>query len=270
MLRLLATQLCAARAVRTLASSPALAVPAAELVKLNTLADNPGARRARKRVGRGHGSGRGKTATRGHKGQKARSGGAPARGFEGGQTPLRKRLPKRGFTNASSLAYVPLNLDRIQTAVADGRLDASAPITMRSLVNAGVVSASSVKDGIKLLAGKTPETFRLPITLEVSAASSTAIEAIERAGGSIKTVYFNRLGLRALLKPHTFDVMPRLARPPPRLRARYESYEHRGYLAPEFAGDYPAGWLDGAADVDAALDAMLATAKSTAEADDAE
>ena len=227
------------------------------LVKLNTLSDMPGASKAKTRVGRGRGSGRGKTSKRGHKGQKARSGGGPARGFEGGQTPLMKRLPKRGFTNPSGVSYVPLNLDRVQDAVSRGVLDATKPVTMRSLVNAGLVSSNSVKDGIKLLAGSSPSAFRVPLSVEVSAASSAAIEAIERAGGKIKTVYFNRLGLRALLKPHTFDIPPRLARPPPRLLAKYQSYEHRGYLAPEFAADYPEGWLDGLDSPQAALDHYL-------------
>ena len=249
-----------AQTVRVCGWRGAATVDDGELIRLNMLADNAGATRARKRVGRGHGSGRGKTATRGHKGQKARSGGGAARGFEGGQTPLHKRLPKRGFTNALGVDYVPLNLDRIQAAVAAGKLDVNKTVTMRTLVNAGLVSASSVKDGIKVLAGKSPAAFRVPLSLEVSAASATAIDAIERAGGKIKTVYFNRLGLRALLKPHTFDVVPRLARPPPVLLSRYQSYEHRGYLAPEFAADYPEGWLDGADSPDAALDIYLDSA----------
>ena len=118
-------------------------------MKLNELAPNPGARQARKRLGRGIGSGKGKTAGRGHKGQKARAG-AATRTFEGGQMPIYRRLPKRGFKNLFRKEYVPVNLDRLQAAVDAGRLDPAQPVDLQALRAAGLVSKR--RDGIRLLA----------------------------------------------------------------------------------------------------------------------
>ncbi len=148
-------------------------------MKLNELRDNPGARKPGKRVGRGIGSGKGKTAGKGVKGQKARSGVA-INGFEGGQMPIYRRLPKRGFTNTFRVEYQEVNLGRLQKAIDDGRLDAGQTVDAAALEAAGLVRKA--KDGIKLL-GSGDLTAKL--TIAVTAASKGAVEAVERAGGSV-------------------------------------------------------------------------------------
>jgi large subunit ribosomal protein L15 len=149
------------------------------MVKLNGISDNPGSSKNRMRVGRGIGSGKGKTGGRGVKGQKARTGVA-IKGFEGGQMPLHRRLPKRGFWNPFSTNYNEVNLGRIQQAVEAGKLDAQAPVTLESLIAAGVLTKA--RDGVKIL-GQGELSARL--TFEVAAASKSAIAAIEKAGGAI-------------------------------------------------------------------------------------
>ncbi|WP_184429289.1 50S ribosomal protein L15 [Rhodoblastus acidophilus] len=149
-------------------------------MKLNDISDNPGSSKNRMRVGRGIGSGKGKTAGRGVKGQKARTGVA-IKGFEGGQMPLHRRLPKRGFWNPFSVDYNEVNLGRIQQAVEAGKLDASAPVTLEALVAAGVIT--KVRDGVKIL-GNGELTSKL--AFEVAAASKSAVAAIEKVGGSVK------------------------------------------------------------------------------------
>jgi large subunit ribosomal protein L15 len=132
------------------------------------------------RVGRGIGSGKGKTGGRGVKGQKARSGVA-VKGFEGGQMPLHRRLPKRGFTNISAIDYNEINLGRIQAAVDAGKLDVATPVTVEALVAAGI--CAKPRDGVKLLGmGE----LKAKLTFEVAAASKSATAAIEGAGGSLK------------------------------------------------------------------------------------
>jgi large subunit ribosomal protein L15 len=148
-------------------------------MKLTEIADNPGARKSRRRVGRGIGSGKGKTAGRGVKGQKARTGVA-VKGFEGGQMPLHRRLPKRGFKNVWAKTFNEVNLGRIQQAIDSGKLDPAAPIDVTALVKAGVLRR--VKDGVRLL-GDGELTAK--ITLTVAGASKTAAAAVEQAGGSI-------------------------------------------------------------------------------------
>jgi len=148
-------------------------------MRLNEISDNQGARAPRKRVGRGIGSGTGKTAARGHKGQKSRSG-VSLLGFEGGQMPLYRRLPKGGFTNIFRKNYRIVNLGRLQQAVDAGKLDAGKPVTEAALVEAGVIK--SVRDGVRILA---KGELSAKLTLEVSGASKGAIEAVEKAGGSI-------------------------------------------------------------------------------------
>ena len=148
-------------------------------MNLNELAPNPGSRQARKRLGRGIGSGKGKTAGRGHKGQKARAGGG-ARTFEGGQMPIYRRLPKRGFTNLFRKEYVPLNLDRLQAAVEAGRLDPTQPVNLQALRAAGLVSKR--RDGIRLLARGE---LSVALTIEVDSASQSATAAVEKAGGKL-------------------------------------------------------------------------------------
>lgn len=148
-------------------------------MKLNELADNPGARRGRKRVGRGIGSGSGKTAGRGNKGQKQRSGVA-LHGFEGGQMPLHRRLPKRGFKNIFAKRYVALNLDRVQGAIDAKKLDPKKPIDADALKAAGVIK--NPRDGVRLLA-RGALTSKISIT--VAGASKQAVAAVEQAGGSV-------------------------------------------------------------------------------------
>ncbi|MEQ8393647.1 50S ribosomal protein L15 [Thalassobaculum sp.] len=148
-------------------------------MRLNELADNPGATRPRKRIGRGTGSGTGKTSGKGHKGQKARSGVA-VNGFEGGQMPLYRRLPKRGFTNIFRKQYGVLNLGRLQAAIESGKIDAGKTIDAAVLVAAGIVR--DAKDGVRLL-GKGDLTSKIEI--HVAGASKAAVEAVEKAGGSV-------------------------------------------------------------------------------------
>ncbi len=148
-------------------------------MNLNEIADNPGARRKFKRVGRGIGSGKGKTAGRGVKGQKARSGVA-VRGFEGGQMPIYRRLPKRGFNNVLRREYQEINLGRIQQAIDAGKLDTAQPIDAAALIAAGVIRRS--RDGVALL-GKGE--LRAAINIQVARASKAAVAAVESAGGSV-------------------------------------------------------------------------------------
>lgn len=149
-------------------------------MKLNEIKDADGATKSRKRVGRGIGSGSGKTAGRGVKGQKARSGVA-INGFEGGQMPIYRRLPKRGFTNIFSSDFNVVSLGRIQAAVDAGKLDAKKTIDAEALKAAGVIRR--VKDGVRVLADGE---LKAKLTLEVAGASKSALEKIEKAGGSAK------------------------------------------------------------------------------------
>ena len=151
-------------------------------MKLNDIRDNEGAVKERMRVGRGIGSGKGKQAGRGGKGQTARSG-YRNKGFEGGQMPLHRRLPKRGFTPPNQRDLNEINLGRIQEAVDAGKLDAGAAITVDALVAAGVLSKP--RDGVKVLGNGE---LKARLTFEVAGASKSAVEAIERAGGSVKVL----------------------------------------------------------------------------------
>ncbi len=148
-------------------------------MRLNELSDKPGATKARIRVGRGIGSGKGKTSGRGHKGQKSRSGVA-LKGFEGGQMPLYRRLPKRGFHNLFRKIYTPVNVGRLQAAIDAGKLDSKSPITIATLLKAGIVRRPH--DGVRLLA---KGELKANLTIEVTGASKAAIEAVEKAGGKV-------------------------------------------------------------------------------------
>ena len=149
-------------------------------MKLNELRDNPGARPKFKRLGRGIGSGKGKTSGKGVKGQKAREG-VSLNGFEGGQLPIYRRLPKRGFHNMFRKEYAPVNLGSIDKALASGRLPSDQPITAASLQAAGLARLNKV-DGVRLLA---TGIITRPIAITVSGASVAAIAAVEAAGGSV-------------------------------------------------------------------------------------
>ena len=151
-------------------------------MKLNEIRDNDGARVTSKRVGRGIGSGKGKTAGSGHKGQKARSGVA-LHAFEGGQMPLHRRLPKRGFTNKWAKRYVEVNLDKLQEAVDNKKLDASKPVDAAAISAAGLVKQT--RDGVRVL-GRGE--LKAKLDLQVAGASKSAHQAVEKAGGSITLV----------------------------------------------------------------------------------
>ncbi len=149
-------------------------------MKLNEVRDNPGAHLKSKRLGRGIGSGKGKTSGKGVKGQKAREG-VSLNGFEGGQLPIYRRLPKRGFHNLFRKEYAPVNLGAIDKALASGRLASDQPITSDTLQAAGLARLNKVH-GVRLLA---MGTITRPIVITVSGASVAAIAAVEAAGGSV-------------------------------------------------------------------------------------
>jgi large subunit ribosomal protein L15 len=149
-------------------------------MKLHELADRPGARKKRQRIGRGIGSGMGKTGGRGGKGQTARSG-VRIKGFEGGQMPLHRRLPKRGFKNTSFARKLnEVNLGRVQAAIDAGLLDANAPVDAAALVKAGVLRRA--KDGVRLLGSGE---LKAKVAFSVWGASKSAVAAVEKAGGSV-------------------------------------------------------------------------------------
>jgi large subunit ribosomal protein L15 len=151
------------------------------MARLNELRDNPGANKIRMRVGRGIGSGKGKTGGRGGKGQTARAG-VRIKGFEGGQMPIHRRLPKRGFKNVKFARKLnEVNLDRVQAAIEAGRLDANAVVDAEALVKAGVLRRA--KDGVRLLG--TGE-LKSKVEFAVFGASKSAVAAVEKAGGSVK------------------------------------------------------------------------------------
>lgn len=149
-------------------------------MKLNELRDNEGATHSRKRLGRGIGSGTGKTGGRGVKGQKARSGVA-INGFEGGQMPLYRRLPKRGFNNIHAKSFVTVSLAKIQAAIDAKKLDAKETVDAAALVKAGVIRR--VKDGVRVLSDGE---LKAKVSFDVAGASKAALEKIEKAGGSVK------------------------------------------------------------------------------------
>jgi large subunit ribosomal protein L15 len=148
-------------------------------MKLNELRDNPGATQSKKRIGRGPGSGKGKTAGRGIKGQKSRSGVA-INGYEGGQMPLYQRLPKRGFNKPNRKSFAVVNLGLIQKFIDDGKLDATSDITEDALIAAGLVRRKL--DGVRVLA---KGELTAKVKLSVTGASKSAVEAVEKAGGSL-------------------------------------------------------------------------------------
>ena len=136
-----------------------------------------GSRKRKKRVGRGFGSGHGKTSCKGHKGQKARSGGPKGAGFEGGQMPLQRRIPKRGFTNNFRVDYAIVNLDAIE------RLRAEGTVTPELLVSKGVIK--DMKSGLKVLGSGS---LQGPVTVRASAFSVSAAEKIQAAGGKAEVL----------------------------------------------------------------------------------
>jgi large subunit ribosomal protein L15 len=152
-------------------------------MKLNEIRDNEGAHKRFKRIGRGSGSGKGKTAGRGVKGQKARTGHHGMFGFEGGQMPLHMRIPKRGFNNIFARKFAIVNVGSLQKAVESGKISAGATLNADTLATLGL--ARRAKDGVRLL-GKGE--LKTQLTLEVTHASGSAIEAVKKAGGSVKVL----------------------------------------------------------------------------------
>lgn len=152
------------------------------MTKLNDLRDNDGARYKSKRLGRGIGSGKGKTSGRGVKGQGSRTG-VSLHGFEGGQMPIYRRLPKRGFHNVNAREFAVINIGRLQAAIDAGKIDATQPITVIQLQASGLVG--NPRDGVRLL-GRGEITAK--VTIEVFGASASAVAAVEKAGGSVKVV----------------------------------------------------------------------------------
>ncbi len=148
-------------------------------MRLNELSDKPGARKTRTRVGRGIGSGSGKTAGRGTKGQKSRSGVA-IKGFEGGQMPIHRRLPKRGFNNIHGARFSEISLDTLQVAIDKKVLDASEPVTEAILKESGLIT--HLRDGVRLLGNGE---IKAKLTLEVAGATAKAAAAVEAAGGAL-------------------------------------------------------------------------------------
>ncbi|KAG6850473.1 hypothetical protein H0H93_012894 [Arthromyces matolae] len=171
-------------------------------VTLANLKPAPGSQHKQKRVGRGQGSGYGGTAGRGANGQKSRSGAGIRPGFEGGQTPITKLFPKRGFINQNARIWAPVNLDRIQHWIDKGRLTSSPekPITARELLLTGCVH--DVHDGIKIL-GDGAQHLKTPVYIKASRASKSAIKAIENTGGKVVCQYYNSMSLRDCVKGRT-------------------------------------------------------------------
>ena len=146
-------------------------------MKLNELRATPGAMREAKRIGRGHGSGNGKTAGKGHKGQKARAGHGMRPGFEGGQMPLHRRIPKRGFNNIFAKTIVAVNVGTLN------KFEDGAVVDTQALIDAGIVKVCC--DGVKILAnGKLDK----KLTVKVNAYSEAAKQKIEAAGGKAEVI----------------------------------------------------------------------------------
>lgn len=211
------------------------------LIYPNTLMDNEGARYKYKKLGRGRASGKGKTSTRGHKGQNARTGGGVAPYFEGGQTSITTRIPKWGFNREHFRPnYDVLNFSRLYYFISKGRIDTSRPIKLRDLFEAGVFS--SIKTGVKLLAGGIQFIDR-PLHLEVTDASKAAVDAIKAKGGSVTLLYKTEKQVEYSVKPYKFDLpMREYAMPPPHEAIKWKKKESLGatlkFLKPSWLDSY--------------------------------
>lgn len=187
-------------------------------LRLHNIRDNNGAKKKEVRVGRGRGSGCGKTSGRGQKGQRARN--SVRLGFEGGQTPLQKRLPKKRYYDPFERKLTPLTLGRIQHFVDIGRIEASKPITMYELWRSGCVG--KITDGVALIQGGV---FEEKVDVQVTECEPEAASQVLAAGGKVTLAWYNKLGFRALLKPEKWTEkslpLPRWARPPPKFEHRY-------------------------------------------------
>ena len=228
-------------AVSSSSSSSSLSGPPGNiLLRMNELQDNPGSTHAIKRVGRGIGSGRGKTSTRGMNGQRKRAGFNLPVGFEGGQTPIHKKMPKLAEkNNAAKKTPYHLSVGDLQMWISMGRLSVPTDrlLTMKDIVDCGRFPANAVRDGLKLVTSpECQEWFTTSnLHIEVTDADPSALQVIEGLGGTVTCAHFNDLAMRVHLYPHKFTKgpLPRRARPPPKLMPRYLDYSLRGYLSPE-------------------------------------
>lgn len=146
-------------------------------MKIEDLRPVEGSRKGKKRVGRGIGSGHGKTSCKGHKGQKARSGGTRGPGFEGGQMPLQRRLPKRGFKNPFKIEYAIINLKDVS------KIEGIDTITPETLIERGMIK--DLKNGLKVLGGGE---IQRPCTIKADAFSASALAKIAAAGGKAEVI----------------------------------------------------------------------------------
>ncbi|MFT9850360.1 50S ribosomal protein L15 [Aneurinibacillus sp. REN35] len=146
-------------------------------MNLHEIKPAEGSRHTRKRVGRGIGTGNGKTAGRGHKGQNARSGGGVRPGFEGGQNPLYRRLPKRGFTNPNRKVFAVINLDKLN------QFEEGTVVTPEALLEAGVIK--NTHDGVKILGNGE---LNVKLTVQAQKFSQSAVEKIEALGGKTEVI----------------------------------------------------------------------------------
>ncbi len=147
-------------------------------MKLHELQPAAGSVKDVKRIGRGHGSGQGKTAGKGHKGQKARSGGSIRPGFEGGQMPLQRRIPKRGFNNIFAKEFATVNVSEL-----DKRFDDGAVVDADELIKSGAIK--NAKDGIKILGNGE---LSKKLTVKAVKFTAAAKEKIEKAGGAAEVI----------------------------------------------------------------------------------
>lgn len=207
---------------------------------LNNIRDNIGARRKAKRVGRGVGSGKGKTIGRGQKGLKSRAGNHGLLLSDGGQTKLTKRVPKRGFHRPKK-EFCTVYLDDLERHIRSGRLKVpeERPITVKDFYDARLITHRMRHSGIHLVTTGRSKGLTTPVRIEAQKATHRAIAQVEEAGGTIETVYYSRLNLRALLKPEKFDarLLPRPALPPPKEMLQYMREDKRGYLRNLQPGD---------------------------------
>lgn len=148
-------------------------------MELNSLRPAAGATKNRKRIGRGTGSGHGKTATKGHKGQKARSGGSIKAGFEGGQMPMQRRLPKRGFTSLTKRYFSLVNVEQLEV------FENGSCVDVESMLNSGLIG--DVQDGVKVLADGV---ITKSLTVKAHKFSEAAKKKIEAAGGTVVEITF--------------------------------------------------------------------------------
>eukprot|EP01015_Nassula_variabilis_P013691 TRINITY_DN2127_c0_g1_i5.p1 TRINITY_DN2127_c0_g1~~TRINITY_DN2127_c0_g1_i5.p1 ORF type:complete len:299 (+),score=41.88 TRINITY_DN2127_c0_g1_i5:125-1021(+) len=192
---------------------------------ISNLWDNPGAKRTPKRLGRGPGSGKGKTSGRGHKGHRSRTGGGVNPRFEGGQTPLHRRLPKFGQNKLNLKQFQYLNLSTLMYYVNTGKIDATRKITLRDMYQAGIFN--SIKYGVKLL-GRGATYISQPLHLEVSDASEQAIKSVKQAGGSVSCVYRTRLKVQEHITPKKYPIPLDEPLPPQKEVNKLEDIKKRG------------------------------------------